>query len=159
MTLNEIRYKGFWIINGNAAVRSYCYHCVTCRKLRGKLGKQKMADLPEERSRNAAPLTCIYMDMFRPFVTKEGRKELKCFAATFTCFASQAIDLEVVKSIDTDSFIMCLQRFIGRRGNVRILRSDSGGKIMEQRKSSVKTSWKWIKIKLEDSCTIWVVIG
>ena len=90
MTLNEIRCKGFWIINGNAAVGSYCYHCVSCRKLGGKLGKQKMADLPEERSSDAAPLACICMDMFRPFVTKEGRKELKCFAAIFTCLASQA---------------------------------------------------------------------
>ena len=32
MTLNEIRCNGFWIINGNSAVRSHIYHCVTCRK-------------------------------------------------------------------------------------------------------------------------------
>ena len=49
MTLNEIRCNGFWVINGNAAVRSHIYHCATCRKLRGKLGEQKIADLLEER--------------------------------------------------------------------------------------------------------------
>ena len=48
MTLNEIRCNGFWIINGNAAVMSHIHHCVTCSKLRGKLGEQKMTDLPEE---------------------------------------------------------------------------------------------------------------
>ena len=61
MTLNEIRCNGFCIINGNAAMRSYFYHCVTCRKLRDKLGKQKMVDLREEKSSDAAPLTCISM--------------------------------------------------------------------------------------------------
>ena len=29
---------------------------------------------------------------------------------------------------------------------------------LEQRKSSVKASWRSIKIKLEDSCRIWVMI-
>ena len=39
MTFNEIRCDAFWIINGNAAMKSHIYHCVTCRKLRGKLGE------------------------------------------------------------------------------------------------------------------------
>ena len=58
MTLNEIRCNGFWIINGNATVRSHIYHCVACRKFRGKLGEKKMADLPEERSSDAVLFTC-----------------------------------------------------------------------------------------------------
>ena len=91
MTLNEIRCNGFWVINGNAAVRSHIYHCKICRKLRCKLGQQKMADLPKQRSSDAAPLTYDGMDMFEPFVTKEGRKELKCYGAIFTSLASQAI--------------------------------------------------------------------
>ena len=74
MTLNEIWCNGFWIINGNVAVRSHIYHCVTSRKLRGKLREQNMADLPEVRSTDAAPFTYVGMDMFGPFVTKESRK-------------------------------------------------------------------------------------
>ena len=66
------------------------------------------------------------MDMFGPFVTKEGRKELKRYGAIFTCFASRGIHLEVVNSMDTDSFIMCLRRFIRRCGNVKMLRCDNG---------------------------------
>ena len=41
-------------------------------------------------------------------------------------FASQGIHLEVVNSIYTDSFIMCLRRFIRCRGNVKMLRCDNG---------------------------------
>ena len=126
MTVNEIRCNGFWIIDGNAAVRNHVYHCVTCRKLRGKLGEQKMAGVPEERSSDAVPFTYVGMDMFGPFVTKEDRNELKCYGANLTCLASWAICLEVVNLMDTDSFIWCLRRFIGCRGNVRILRCDNG---------------------------------
>ena len=69
MTLNKIRSNGFWIINGNVAVvrgeewggGGHIYHCVTCRKLRGKLGEQKMTDLPEEISSDASPFTYVGM--------------------------------------------------------------------------------------------------
>ena len=71
-------------------------------------------------------------------VTKEGGKELKRFFAIFTCLASRAIDLEVVNSIDTESFIMCLRRFIGRRRNVRILRSDNGSNFIGAEKELSK---------------------
>ena len=63
--------------------------------------------------------------MFGPFVTKKDRKQLKCCGAIFTCLASWAIHLEAVNSTNTDSFIMCLRRFIGCRGNVRMLSSDN----------------------------------
>ena len=40
------------------------------------------------------------MDIFGPFFTKEGRKELKRYDAIFICLASRAIHLEVVNSMD-----------------------------------------------------------
>ena len=125
MTLNEIGCNVFWIINGNTAVRSHIYHCVTCRKLRDKFGEQKMADLPEERSSDAASFTYVGIDMFGSFVTIEGRKELKRCGAIFICTASRAIHLEVVNLMETDTLIMGL-RFIGCYGNVRMLRFDNG---------------------------------
>ena len=136
-TLNEIRCNCFWIINGNAAVRSHVYHSVTCGKLRGKLGEQKIADLPEERSSDAAAFTFVGMDMFGSFVTKEGRKELKYYGAIFTCLASWAIYLEVVNSMYTDSIIMCL-RFTGCHGNVRMLRCDNTSNFIEAEKELSK---------------------
>ena len=39
----------------------HIYHCVTWRKLRGKLGEQKMTDLPEEISSDASPFTYVGM--------------------------------------------------------------------------------------------------
>lgn len=44
----------------------------------------------------------------------------------FTCLAIRAIHIEVPPSLDTDSIINALRRFIPRRGQVRELRSDNG---------------------------------
>ena len=76
--------------------------------------------------------------MFRPFVTEKVRKELKHCGAIFTCLAIWPMHLEVVNSIDTDSFIMCLRRFIGCRGNVRMLRSDNGSNFIGAEKELSK---------------------
>ena len=119
-------------------MRSHIYHCMPCRKSRGKLGEQKMADLPEERSSDATAFTYVGMDMFEPFVTKESRKELKRYGAKFTSLASWAIQLEVVNSLDTDSFIMCLRRFFRCHGNVRMLKSDNGSSFIGTEKELSK---------------------
>ena len=97
-----------------------------------------MGDLPEERSSDATPFTYVGMDMFEPFVTKETRKELKRYGAKFTSLASQTIHLEVVNSMDTDSFIMCLRRFFRCHGNVRMLRSDNGSNFIGTEKDLSK---------------------
>ena len=147
MTLNEIGCNGFWIINGNTAVRSHIYHCVTCRKLRDKFGEHKMADLPEERSSDAAPFTYVGMDMFWSFVTIECRKELKRCGAIFICTASRAIHLEVVNSMETDTLIMCLG-FIRCYRNVRMLRFDNGSNFIEVEKQLSRSSKEMDKSKI-----------
>ena len=38
ITLNEIRGRGFWIINASSIAKLIVFNCVTCRKLRGKMG-------------------------------------------------------------------------------------------------------------------------
>ena len=74
----------------------------------------------------APPLTYVGVDYFGPYVTKEGRKERKRYGALFTCLVSRAVHIEVAHSLDTDSFLHALRRFIARRGQVREIRSDNG---------------------------------
>ena len=38
--------------------------------------------------------------------------------ALFTCLSSRAVHIEVSHNVTTDSFIMCLRRFIGHRGYI-----------------------------------------
>ena len=141
-TVNEIRENGYWIIGISGIVRSLIFHCVGCRIQRGSLGSQKMADLPSERvSFDEAQFTYCGVDMFGPFKIKEGRKELKRYCALFTCFSSRAVHIEVTKTMDTDSFIQALRRFVARRGPVRTVRSDNGGNFVGA-ENELNEAWK-----------------
>ena len=126
MTINEVRSRGYWIVGGSSAVASHISKCVKCRKLRGVVEEQKIADLPLDRSDPAPPFTFSAVDYFGPWLIKEGRREVKRYGVLFTCMASRAVHLESANSLDTSSFINALRRFICRRGPVRQLRSDQG---------------------------------
>ena len=85
-----------------------------------------MSDLPVERVSPTAPFHYTGMDVFGPFYIKEGRKTLKRYGLIFTCLASRTVHLETLDSMEADSFISALRRFINTRGKVRELRSDQG---------------------------------
>ena len=65
---------------------------------------------------------------------KEGRKELKRYGVLFTCLVTRAIHLEVANSMETDSYINALHRFICRHGPVRQMRSDNGSNFIGARR-------------------------
>ena len=89
-----------------------------------------MANLPEDRLEPAPPFTHCGVDYFGPWLIKEGRKELKRYGVLFTCLSSRAIHLEVSATLETDSFINALRRFISRRGPVRTIRCDQGSNLV-----------------------------
>ena len=126
ITLLELRSRGYWVINGNSAVRRLISKCVICKKSRGNTCQQKMSDLPVEQLTVTLPFTYVGLDLFGPFTVKEGRKELKQHGVIFTCLYYRAVHLEVVNSMDTDCFIQSLRRFIARRGNVRLIKCYNG---------------------------------
>ena len=157
MTLNEVRSNGFWIISGSVVVSNIISSCVKCKKLRGAVQEQRMSDLPEDRLETAPPFTYCAVDYFGPFIVKDGRKELKRHGVLFTCMASRAIHLETSYSLDTDSFINALRRFISQRGPIRQLRSDQGTNFVGARKQLAQALGEMdqerIKAKLlEEQC-------
>eukprot|EP00111_Clytia_hemisphaerica_P020433 TCONS_00060215-protein len=119
-------------------IRHVLHQCVSCRKLRGKSQSPKMADLPEDRLQDAPPFTYVELDLFGPFLVKERRSELKCYGIIYTCLNSRACHPESVNSMDTDSFIMCLRRFIARREPVQRVRCDNGSNFVGARTEFVK---------------------
>ena len=72
LTLNELISCGYWVIRGNAAAKKMIFHCVQCRRLRGRLIEQKMADLLYCRVAEAPPFTFCGVDMFGPFISKQS---------------------------------------------------------------------------------------
>ncbi|XP_033101161.1 uncharacterized protein LOC117104422 [Anneissia japonica] len=124
--LNAVRER-FWILGARAIIRTVISRCVTCHKHRASPGQQKMASLPRERVlADFPPFYNSDMDMFGPFEIKRGRSTVKRYGLIFTCLASRAIHLEITHSMDTDSCLNALRRFIARRGGVSSIRSDNG---------------------------------
>ena len=126
MTLNEMRNSGYWIARANSLVRSIIFNCVPCRRLRATLAVQIMSNLPSERQSSEPPFTYVGLDMFGPFLVKDRRTQSKRYGLMFTCLSSRAIHIETTWSLETDSFILGLRRFIARRGIIREIRSDNG---------------------------------
>ena len=116
----------YWVIGASAAVRHCLHKCVFCRRFRAVPAEQRMANLPKERVNPAPPFTYVGVDYFGPFHIKERRSVLKRYGAPFTCLVSRAIHIEVSNTLNTDSFLQALRRFVARRGPVRQIRCDNG---------------------------------
>ncbi len=124
--LAQLRRK-YRIISGNTAARKVISKCVTCRRLKGKTEEQKMANLPQERTQPDLPsFTNVGMDYFGPIETKRGMNFVKRYGVLFTCLSCRAVHLEMASSLDTDSCIHALRRFVCRRGQVKHIWSDNG---------------------------------
>ena len=85
-----------------------------------------MADLPVDRTKEVPPFTFCGVDLFGPWLIKNGRKEEKRYGVLFTCMSCRAVHIETADSLSTDSFINSLRRFVCLRGPIRQLRCDRG---------------------------------
>ena len=81
-------------MNSSNEVGAVVFGCVRCKWLRGRLGGQKMADLPWSRTLVTPPFTYCGVDVFRHMLVKEGRKNVKRYGVLFTCFSLRAIHIE-----------------------------------------------------------------
>jgi len=134
----------YWIINARSVVRRIVNSCVICRRYRPKPLQQRMADLPSDRvTPGDPPFTCVGIDLFGPFDVKRGRSTTKRYGCIFVCLAIKAVHIEVVSSLDTDSFINALQRFICRRGQPVEIRSDNGTNLVGAEKELRRSVAEW----------------
>ena len=68
----------------------------------------------------------VGLDCFEPFQVVIGRRSFKIYGLLFTCLSSHSVHLEVFDSMDADSSIMALRRFISLRGSPVVVYSDNG---------------------------------
>ena len=117
----------FWMVNARASVRRIISECFKCRRHLQQPMQQKMADLPQSRiTPGEPPFTYVGVDYFGPFYVKRARSRVKRYGVIFTCLIIRAVHVEVAHSLDTDSFINALRRFMARRGTPKEIRSDNG---------------------------------
>eukprot|EP00057_Strongylocentrotus_purpuratus_P002697 XP_003725052.1 PREDICTED: uncharacterized protein LOC100888496 [Strongylocentrotus purpuratus] len=126
MTWASLRER-YWVLKGGATVRQVIGKCWACRRRNAPRAQQMMADLPDVRvTPDRPPFTYVGVDYFGPFHVKQGRSRVKRYGCIFTCLTMRAVHIEIANSLDTDSFINALRRFISRRGKPEKIHSDNG---------------------------------
>lgn len=142
-TLSLIR-QTYWIIKGRQTVQTILNQCVSCKKRQAPMAKQKMANLPQDRTTpSKSPFTYTGVDCFGPFGVRRGRTKVKRYGVLFTCLNIRAIHLEVASSLNTESFINALRKFIARRGQPEEIRSDNGGNFVSGEKELREAVRDW----------------
>ena len=102
-TLSALRSQ-YWMPKARATVRRELHACAFCRNRRAKPLQPKMADLPRHRFDMTRPFKKVGLDFFGPLHVKKFRKIEKRWVLLITCLSTRAIHLELVESMNTDSF-------------------------------------------------------
>lgn len=124
--LAELR-RTYWVLRGRQMVKKHQRQCAECRKWRGKPVIPRMADIPASRLRiNQPPFWSTGMDCFGPYMIKIGRRQEKRWGIIFKCLTTRCVHLDLLCSMDADSFLLALRRFIARRGKPFELICDRG---------------------------------
>ena len=98
ITLNKIRSSRYWIVDANSAVKNIIYNCAECRRHRGTLGEQKMANLLSCRLNESTPFTHCGIHMVGPIALKQRRSEVKRYGAMFTAWP---VEPSILKLLST----------------------------------------------------------
>ncbi|XP_059059534.1 uncharacterized protein LOC131852816 [Achroia grisella] len=110
-----------------------------------------MGNLPSVRTNATFPFHASGTDFAGPFMisSKKGRgnRITKCYLCLFVCLSTRAVHLEVVGDLSSQAFILCLRRFVARRGKPQTIYCDNGtnfvgannelGKIIRSSRDSV----------------------
>ena len=92
-----------------------------------------MAPLPKSRLQSSLQaFEKVGVDYGGPFLTKQGHgmTRAKHYLCLFTCHTTRAVHLEMLYSLDTDSFINAFTRMTSRTGTPTYVISDNGTKFV-----------------------------
>ena len=143
--------QNYWIIKGGAAVRHVIGKRVPCRKRNSSVSQQLMADLPSGRLQiEEPPFSHVGVDYFGPLVVRRGRTDVKRYGCIFTCLTIRAVHIEIAHSLNTDSFINALRRFICRRGTPQHIYSDNGTNFVGANKILGESLRLWNQVQIDD---------
>jgi hypothetical protein len=120
--------KFYWIPKVTTLLRRVAYKCFTCRKKFARPTKQVMAPLPFFRlpSSKLHPFEYTAVDVAGPFSVTEMRVVQKRWLLILCCATLGAVQLEMIESMNTLSFLMAMERFLAVRPRPSVLLADNG---------------------------------
>ena len=128
LTMAAVR-ETFWIPRLRSLVKMIRSRCWGCERFRLTSFTTPVAgQLPEDRTSPGAAFEVIGVDFAGPRkFRKSSKAEGKSYLLIFACSLSRAVHLELLRNLETSTFIVSLKRFIARRGRPRVVYSDNGG--------------------------------
>ena len=115
----------YWVIKANFAVGKILTKWYSCRKREATFCEQKMADLPQDHLvPEKQPIYNRWSRLFWSFPHALCLESCQRYEVIFTCMTIHAVHIAIAHSLDTDSFLLALRRFIARRGHVQRLGSE-----------------------------------
>jgi hypothetical protein len=130
ITLSKLRER-FWVMKGRSEVRKVLNTCTVCRIYVCQKYFQKESPLPRWRITPSPPFTHTGVDFLGPVhvqmdsSTKRNPQVYKSYICLFTCGSTRALHLELCSDLSTEKFLLCLERFLGRRPHCRHIISDN----------------------------------
>ena len=119
------------VLGAKKLSRCICRSCITCLHAKVQTRPQIMGQLPEQRVTPSPPFSISGIDYAGPFSMKKGSTRrpviVTTYVAVFVCFSTKAAHLEAVSDATTEAFLVCLKRFVSRRGAPAKIHTDNGG--------------------------------
>lgn len=129
LLLSSVREK-FWPLGGRQLARNIVRKCIVCTRMKGRTLQPIMGDLPNVRVTPNFPFHSCGTDFAGPFMISskkgKGNRISKAYLCIFVCLVTKALHLEVVSDLTTEAFILCLRRFVSRRGKPYVIYCDNG---------------------------------
>ena len=155
--LAQIR-KKYYVIAMSSLAYKITQECIICRRLLSQPSTQVMANLPSDRLQSdLPPFTNSGIDCWGPMLVTRGRgrAQEKRYGLIISCVASRACHLELLHSLDTDSFVNALRRFYARRGpGIKRIRCDNGTNFVSGKKEIAHEIKAWNQRQIEEWCKI-----
>lgn len=126
----------YWVPRLRSLVKRIRSECWGCKRFRIKAVTSPAPGLlPEDRTKPGTAFEVVGVDFAGPIRYKRSSKSQgKAYLTIFACSLSTAIHLELIRDLETTTFIVCLKKFIAHRGRPRIIYSDNGGTFIKASK-------------------------
>ena len=137
--------------------------CFVCRRWRAQNFTPQTADLPSFRFAEAEkqyPFLNVGLDFFGPFyIQHRNRKLEKQYVCLFACLVTRAVHLEVCQTLDTDSCLLAIRRFVSRQGYPELINSDNGSNFTSAKKmldlNKISVDNNYTKSQLQQQNITW----
>ncbi|XP_068237390.1 uncharacterized protein [Palaemon carinicauda] len=85
---------------------------------------------------------------------KQGRSTVKRWGTIFMCLTSRAVHLEVIDTMEQDSFVNAIRRFVARRGPIKRMWSDNGTNIVATERELIEALQRFNEGEIRDTLSI-----